>query len=40
MAPMTNWSSNSDGTVSDDEVKYYNVVKKASAMVVNSLCQM
>ncbi|MBP2257648.1 NADH-dependent flavin oxidoreductase [Virgibacillus alimentarius] len=36
MAPMTNWSSNSDGTVSDDEVKYYKRRSKGVSMVVTA----
>lgn len=36
MAPMTNWSSNSDGTVSDDEVKYYERRSKGVSMVVTA----
>lgn len=36
MAPMTNYSSNSDGTVSDDEVNYYIHRSKGVSMVITA----
>ncbi|OIK16258.1 NADH-dependent flavin oxidoreductase [Bacillus sp. MUM 116] len=36
MAPMTNWSSNPDGTVSDDEINYYARRAKGVSMVVTA----
>ncbi|WP_028403318.1 NADH-dependent flavin oxidoreductase [Ectobacillus panaciterrae] len=36
MAPMTNFSSNPDGTVSDDEVKYYVRRSKGVGMVITA----
>lgn len=36
MAPMTNYSSNSDGTVSDDEVNYYIKRSKGVSMVITA----
>jgi 2,4-dienoyl-CoA reductase-like NADH-dependent reductase (Old Yellow Enzyme family) len=36
MAPMTNFSSNPDGTVSDDEVKYYVHRSKGVGMVITA----
>jgi 2,4-dienoyl-CoA reductase-like NADH-dependent reductase (Old Yellow Enzyme family) len=34
MAPMTTWASNEDGTVSDDEVKYYRRRVKGVGLVI------
>ncbi|WP_066063095.1 NADH-dependent flavin oxidoreductase [Neobacillus soli] len=36
MAPMTNWSSNLDGTVSDEEVAYYSRRSNGVGMVVTA----
>ncbi|MEH7086296.1 NADH-dependent flavin oxidoreductase [Neobacillus drentensis] len=36
MAPMTNWSANSDGTVSDEEVAYYRRRSNGVGMVVTA----
>ncbi|HLG26967.1 MAG TPA: NADH-dependent flavin oxidoreductase [Paenisporosarcina sp.] len=36
MAPMTNYSSNSDGTVSDDEINYYIHRSKGVSMVITA----
>lgn len=36
MAPMTNFSSNSDGTVSDAEVNYYARRSKGVSMVITA----
>ncbi|WHY88669.1 NADH-dependent flavin oxidoreductase [Neobacillus novalis] len=36
MAPMTNWSSNPDGTVSDEEVAYYSRRSNGVGMVVTA----
>ena len=36
MAPMTNWSSNQDGTVSDEEVAYYSRRSNGVGMVVTA----
>lgn len=36
MAPMTNYSSNSDGTVSDDEISYYIHRSKGVGMVITA----
>ncbi|SOC05808.1 2,4-dienoyl-CoA reductase-like NADH-dependent reductase (Old Yellow Enzyme family) [Ureibacillus xyleni] len=36
MAPMTNWSSNADGTVTEEEVKYYARRSSGVSMVVTA----
>lgn len=36
MAPMTNWSSNPDGTVSDEELEYYDHRTKGVSMVITA----
>lgn len=36
MAPMTNWSSNPDGTVTEDEVKYYARRSSGVSMVITA----
>lgn len=36
MAPMTHWSSNSDGTVSDAEIAYYSRRSKGVSMVITA----
>lgn len=36
MAPMTTWSGNEDGTLSDDELKYYKSRSKGVGMVITA----
>ncbi len=36
MAPMTHWSSNVDGTVTDSEIKYYSRRSKGVSMVITA----